>query len=140
MKVDVNATRVTALLDRTVKALPQEIDRALAVTASQGINLIQDRTSAGRGYRGGFVPYSPSYFKFRQKKGRQTSPVDLNFTGRMLGSMARRRIGRGVEEIYFTRSTESRKAFYNNRLRPFFGFNQTEKRQLSQVFRKALMK
>ena len=140
MRVQVDSSRVTVLLDKTIKTLPQEIDRALSVTALQGINIIQDRTAEGRGYKGGFAPYSQSYARFRQARGRQTSPVDLNFTGRMLGSMAKRKISRGVQEIYFTRATEARKARFNNRLRPFFGFNQVEKRTLGNVFRKALMK
>lgn len=148
MKVSVNATRVTALLDRTVKALPAEIDKALAVTALHGINMIEDRTESGRGYNGTFRPYSEGYAKFRSKKGRQVSPVNLNFSGRMLSSMAARRVRRGVQEIYFTRAEEARKAYFHNvtgagkgRItRKFFGFNQAEKSMLRKFFSNRLLK
>ena len=148
MKVSVNANRVTALLDRTVKALPAEIDKALAVTALHGINMIEDRTESGGGYNGVFRPYSEVYAKFRSKKGRQVTPVNLNFSGRMLSSMAARRVRRGVQEIYFTRSEEARKAYFHNvtgagkgRItRKFFGFNQAEKSMLRKFFRDRLLK
>lgn len=140
MRVDVDATRVTALLDRDIKALPVQIDRALAITAQQGINIILNRTARGTGYKGGFAPYSPAYAKFRAKKGRKIAPVDLNFTGSMLSSMSSRRLSQGVQEIYFTRATEAKKAFFNDMKRPFFGFNQKEKVSLRNFFRKALLK
>lgn len=148
MKVAVDATRVTALLDNTVKALPAEIDKALAITAMHGINMIQDRTESGRGYDGIFRPYSPAYAKFRSVKGRQITPVNLNFTGRMLSAIASRRVSRGVQEIYFTRAEEARKAYFHNvtgagkgRItRRFFGFNETEKSKLRQFFKSRLLK
>ena len=40
MKVEVDATKVTALLDRQIKATPKKIDRALSMTAQQGTNVI----------------------------------------------------------------------------------------------------
>lgn len=148
MKVAFDATRVTALLDRTVKALPAEIDKALAMTAMQGINMIEDRTESGRGYLGAFRPYSPAYAKFRSARGRQITPVNLNFTGRMLSSMAARRVTRGVQEIYFTRAEEARKAYFHNVtgagngriVRPFFGFNDREKAFLGKFFKSRLLK
>jgi len=114
----------------------------------QGINMIQDRTESGRGYLGAFRPYSPAYAKFRGNRGRKISPVDLNFTGRMLSSMATRKVSRGVQEIYFTRAEEARKAYFHNvtgagkgRItRKFFGFNQNEKSMLGKFFKSRLLK
>lgn len=140
MKVTFDATRVTALLDKTVKQMPQEIDRALAITAQQGTNIILDRTESGRGYLGSFKPYSVAYARFRAKNGRQVSPVNLNYSGRMLSSVSNRRLSRGVQEIYFTRAAEARKAYFNNQTRPFFGFNVKEKSSLRRFFQKALLK
>lgn len=148
MKVAVDATRVTALLDKTVKALPAEIDKALATTALHGINVIQDRTESGRGYMGAFRPYSPNYAKFRAAKGRQITPVNLNFTGRMLSAISTRKVRRGVQEIYFTRAEEARKAYFHNvsgagkgRItRKFFGFNENEKSMLGKFFKSRLLK
>lgn len=140
MKVSVDATRVTALLDRNIKALPAQIDQALSMTAQQGINIILNRTEKGIGYKSNFASYSPAYAKFRAKKGRKTKPVDLMFSGRMLSSMSSRRVAKGVQEIYFDRATESRKAFFNNQKRPFFGFNQIEQNSLRKFFRKAILR
>lgn len=148
MKVTVDATRVKVLLNDTVKKLPAEIDKALAATAMQGINIIQDRTEAGRGYLGAFRPYSPAYAKFRGNRGRQITPVNLNFTGRMLSAVATRKVSRGVQEIYFTRAEEARKAYFHNVtgagkgriVRPFFGFNQKEKSMLGKFFKSRLLK
>jgi len=148
MNVRFDANRVTALLDKTVKALPAEVDKALAATAMQGINMIQDRTESGKGYLGVFRPYSTAYAKFRGNRGRQITPVNLNFTGRMLSSIASRRVSRGVQEIYFTRAEEARKAYFHNVTgagkgrvtRKFFGFNQTEKSMLGKFFKSRLLK
>jgi len=140
MKVEVNATRVTALLDREIKATPKKIDRALSMTAQQGINVILDRTEKGIGYIGRFAPYTPAYAKFRAKKGLKVSPVDLNFSDNMLSSIASRRVSKGLYEIYFTRAVEAKKAVFNNIKRPFFGFNTKEKGNLSRFFRKAVMR
>ena len=151
MNVTVDATRVTAMLDKTIKALPAEIDMALQKTALAGIQIIQDRTAEGRGYLGKFARYTPQYAK-RKAEGWPTGKVqrafggdpsgivNLNLRGEMLGSIAQRRVTQGVREIYFTRATEARKAMWNNRKRKFFGFNASEKRSLTKFFRKALLK
>jgi len=140
MNVRMDATRVTALLDKTVKALPAEIDKALAITAQQGTNIILDHTEQGRGYLGSFKRYSVAYAKFRAKNGRQISPVNLNYSGRMLSSISNRKISKGVQEIYFTRAEEARKAYFNNQTRAFFGFTRKEKSYLRTFFQKALLK
>lgn len=65
-----------------------------------------------------FEPYSVKYAEYRQEKGRPTSFVDLNFSGRMLGSMRTRKAARqaGVffsthqAEIFFARREEAAKA------------------------------
>ena len=66
----------------------------------------------------------------------------------MLSSMAARRVTRGVQEIYFTRAEEARKAYFHNvtgagkgRItRKFFGFNQNEKSMLGKFFKSRLLK
>ena len=150
MKVRVDATRVTGLLDNTIKALPEDIDRALAKTALAGIQVIEERTARGTGYLGKFAPYDPQYARAKAQGWPRTNTrrafggdpsgiVNLTVHNEMLSSMAQRRVSQGVREIYFTRATEARKAYYNNLKRKFFGFNQTEKRRLGQFFRKALL-
>lgn len=122
-------------LDRKVKKMPQMIDRALSLTAQQGINIILDRTAVGKGINTPFKPYNEKYAKFRAQRGRQIAPVDLNFTGRMLASMSAKRIRKGVQRISFNRAEEARKALFNNQTRRFFGFNQSEKSRLSKIFK-----
>lgn len=150
MKLRVDATRVTALLDNTITALPQEIDLALQKTALKGIQIIQDRTAEGQGYMGKFVRYTPEYAKRKAEGwpstksrrafgGDPSGVVNLNVTGEMLGSMAQRRVRQNVREIYFPRATEATKAYYNNQRRKFFGFSPTEKSTLGRFFKKALL-
>lgn len=150
MRIRVNATRVTGLLDRTIKALPQEIDMALQKTALAGIQIIEDRTERGTGYLGKFAPYDPQYARSKASGwprtptrrafgGDPSGVVNLTVHGEMLSAMAQRKVTQGVREIYFARATEARKAYYNNLKRKFFGFNQSEKRRLGQFFKKVLV-
>lgn len=150
MNVRTDATRVTALLDNTIKALPNEVDMALQKTALAGIQIIQDRTAKGVGYLGKFAPYNPQYARAKAQGWPRTNTrrafggdpsgvVNLNVHGEMLSAMAQRKVSKGVREIFFTRATESQKAYWNNRKRKFFGFNDTEKRRLRQFFKKVLL-
>ena len=151
MNVRTDATRVTALLGKTINALPQEINVALQKTTLAGIQIIEDRTAKGEGYLGKFAPYNPEYARAKAQGwprtrtrrafgGDPSGIVNLTVHNEMLSAMAERSLGQGVREIYFTRATEARKAYYNNLKRKFFGFNQTEKRRLGQFFKKALLK
>jgi len=138
MKIKVNDASLRLDLDRKIKYLPAQIDRALAITAQQGVNMILDRTRKGKGINFPFKPYSDKYAKFRSQKGRQVFPVNLNFSGRMLGAMATQRVRQSFQKIYFDRAEESRKAYFNNQIRPFFGFNDREKAFLGKFFRSRL--
>lgn len=126
-------------LERTLKKAPsdiqKQIQKSLLKTAQFGTQVILDRTEAGIGYKGKFKDYSPAYAKFRTKKGRQLTP-DLNFSGRMLGSIQQKNESRNVAKIYFGRAEEAKKAAFNNQLRPFFGFNSIEKDRLRRFFNK----
>lgn len=147
LNVSFNADRVLARLNGITKDLPKKIDRALAVTALEGINVIKERTKKGIGYKAIFRPYSSGYIKFRQAKGRKIAPVDLNFTGEMMGAISTRRVAQGIQRIYFTRAEAAQKAVYHNVLgagrgkvkREFFGFSKKEKTRLGRIFRKRLV-
>lgn len=128
-----NAKKVQAALKKKGKDVNKSIKRALSITAQQGINIIEDRTQDGKGYKGGaFKGYSEKYAKFRRNKGRSQT-VDLQFTGRMLGSMTSK-ADRKKATIFFTRAEEAKKAAMNNKTRPFFGFSREEEKQLGKVF------
>ena len=124
-------------LSQTEKDFRKKALRSLSVVGMAGVNIIQDRTSQGRGFKGGvFKPYTSDYAAFRKSKGRQKQP-DLEFTGQMMGSITSRVKGVSAE-IFFTRATESEKAAKNNKKRPFFGFSRAEERKLADIFLKVL--
>lgn len=132
-----NAKKVEKALQRKGKDINQSLKNALSITAQTGINIIEQRTESGVGFKGGaFDEYSEKYAKFRKAKGRG-SQVDLQFTGRMLGSMTSK-ADRNKATIFFTRGEEAKKAAMNNKTRPFFGFNRKEERHLSKVFFRAI--
>ncbi len=135
MQVDIktNAKKVQAALKKKGKDVGKSMKRALSITAQQGINIIEARTEDGVGYKGGaFKGYSEKYAKFRRDKGRGKN-VDLQFSGRMLGSMTSKADKRKAK-IFFTRAEEAKKAAMNDKTRPFFGFNRQEEKQLANVF------
>jgi hypothetical protein len=84
-------------------ANPEELRVLLASVAEDGLTLtntqladianrallgIKRRTLRGIDYQGqAFAPYAASYVRFRIKKGRQTSPVNLSFSGVMLNAL-----------------------------------------------------
>lgn len=128
-----NAKKVQAALKKKGKDIDKSMKRALSITAQQGINIIEDRTQDGVGYKGGaFKGYSEKYAKFRSAKGRGKN-VDLQFSGRMLGSMTSK-ADRKKATIFFTRAEEAKKAAMNDKTRPFFGFNKQEEKQLANIF------
>ena len=134
-----DSTGIELRLTKIQRSLPQMIDRALIQTAIEGASLIADRTKSGVSYSGGaFKPYSSRYRLFRIKKGAKTSPVDLNLTGKMMGSMASSKVSRGVAKIYFTRGKEAKKAAFNDKMRPFFGFNRQEQGRLQNFFERRI--
>lgn len=138
MKIDISLSTKSieskiALIERE---FPREIDNALAKTAFYGSNIIQDRTNDGRGLKGMFKKYTPEYAEFRREKGRG-SKVDLNFTGQMMGAMTVTK-GRGYAEIRFNNALANKKAYFNNRTRPFFGFQVKERRQLIEFMKRRL--
>lgn len=135
MKVDlqINKTQILSQINAARSEILAKADKAILQVAVFGTQIILDRTERGVGYKGGFEPYSPTYALFRKSKGRGTV-VNLDFTGKMLGSMAQRRSGNLSADIYFTRSSEAAKAAGNDARRPFFGFNAQEQSRLQTFF------
>ena len=138
MKIElkVKDKELIALLNKLEKELPAKVDNALYATAQLANQMILDRTEKGRSVTGAyFKRYSPKYAMFRAKKGRQVSPVNLNFTGKMLSSMAAFK-GRGKATIKFSRAEENKKAYHNHFTngRPFFGISKPELKRLTAFF------
>ena len=131
--IDTNAKKVEAALKKQGRDIASSFKKALSITAQEGVNIIENRTEKGVGYKdGAFKKYNEKYEAFRRKKGRSTSP-DLNFSGKMLGSMTTK-ANRKEAKIFFTRAAEAKKAAMNNKTRPFFGFSKNEEAKLARVF------
>lgn len=136
--VEIDTSEVDRLFKKLGSQFSKDIAKGLQATSKRGIGMILDRTAKGKGYLYAFPSYTPKYALFRAEKGRSTKP-DLNFSGKMLGSMKSKLIKPEMTaEIYFSRLAEAKKAAANNVKRPFFGFNNREKNYLRRWFYKYL--
>ena len=136
IKIKTNAKEIAKRVKKQGKELSASVKKALSITAQAGVNIILDRTKDGKGYKGNFEQYNSTYAAFRAGKGRGSVP-DLNFTGKMLGSMTTKASSKQAE-IFFRGATESGKAAGNDKKRPFFGFNNSEEEKLGRIFFRAL--
>lgn len=132
-----NVTFKKAAVENKIKSLmrklPAEADKALAKAAINLTSNIKRRVARGRGLGGSpFAPYDPAYAKFRAKRGRTVAPVDLNFSGKMLGSMNGSLDRRGVAKVAFTSVAQSRKAYFTDQRRPWFGIDQDGRRTVKE--------
>ena len=124
-------------LKRNPKELKRLKKRGLQRIALIGINIIQDRTAQGQGYKdGAFKPYSESYAAFRAKKDRTLTP-NLTMSGKMMAAMTSKANDKQAE-IFFRGARESGKAAFNNQTRPFFGFSRDEEQKLLRSFERFL--
>lgn len=139
LKIDVKPADISKIADRERKRILKNRRRALLRTAITGVNIILDRTEDGKGYNGAFKPYSANYALFRAAKGRGTTP-NLIYTGSMTESMTQNVVSESEARIFFIRASEARKAAFNDRIRPFFGFNNSEKQVLRKRFFEDLMR
>ena len=87
--------------------------RAVKLIGATAVGIIKERTQNKKldpdGKR--FIAYSSSYRKFREKNGRNGDPVDLTFTGQMVGStkILSRKTTRKVFELIIGPSPSRRK-------------------------------
>ena len=125
---------VNVLLKKYKRNLP----RAFGKAATEAIKIIGDRTEEGIGLEGRFKAYSESYRQHRIERGATTTP-NLYYSGDMLGSMYYQ-TKRNYVEIKFRGKKESKKAYINNKIRPFFGLKREEEIQVYNVFKRWLTK
>lgn len=104
-------------------AIEREFEGALQDEATR----IVLRTRQGTDVSGkAFAAYSPEYAKRRQAKGRNATPPDLTFTGKMLAAVQTkvdRLAGKVVGTIFFNSAAEAVKATANQMTRRFFGLS-----------------
>lgn len=132
------------------------IDRAIGRVGTLGKQIILQRTEKGRGIDGPFKPYSGSltkgfwkgdknkkgsgYLAYRKYELQKDNPkkVNLNATGQMLRSVQVRQADSRTANIYFDNPDAAKKAAFNDKTRPFFGFNRREENRLVALFRKEM--
>tara|TARA_R100001440_G_scaffold50899_1_gene70878 strand:- start:117 stop:533 length:417 start_codon:yes stop_codon:yes gene_type:complete len=132
--------KVKPTLDKIVQRRSRKLlgstKKALSITAQKGVEIILDRTEKGIGFKGKFKPYSKQYLLQKSKKDK-TGIVNLIMTGQMLGAMTTK-ANRRQAEIFFVGREQNKKATFNNRKRPFMGFNKREEKRLAKVFERHL--
>tara|TARA_S200002703_G_C3690526_1_gene212054 strand:- start:248 stop:682 length:435 start_codon:yes stop_codon:yes gene_type:complete len=114
------------------------IDRAIGRVGTLGKQIILRRTEDGVGVEGPFKPYTAAYIKRLKNEGKPEDPVDLYNTGQMIRSMQVRQRDSRTAEIYFDNPDAAKKAAFNDRTRPFFGFNTKEEDRLIALFRREI--
>jgi hypothetical protein len=140
LKIDVKTfpedfTKITRAQRRDVK---RGVTRGISEAAIKGKEIIDNRTADGMGINGKFARYPKKYLKWLKAAGYPTTPVDLENEGDMLRSMQAKVTSSNEAMLYFDNATQAKKAAFNNRIRPFFGFNDKEEKRLADVFRKQL--
>ena len=104
-----------------LRAVEREFEVALQDEATRLVlRTRQGQDVSGRPFR----PYTPAYARRKRAEGRNSSPPDLTFTGRMLAAVqtrVERLAGRVVGTIFFNSVAEAVKARANQATRPFFG-------------------
>ena len=132
--------KVEPTLDKIIKRRGRKLlnstKKALSITAQKGVEIILDRTEKGVGFKGKFEPYSKQYLIQKSKKDK-TGIVNLMMTGQMLGAMTTK-ANRKQAEIFFVGREQNKKASFNNKNRPFMGFNKREEKRLAKVFERHL--
>ena len=136
LNLDITPKDLTQITDKQKRAVQSALPKAVLRVAGLGQEIIKQRTAKGRGINGAFPAYSPKYIQFRTEKLRKKDPttVNLNATGQMLRSMQVKREGSRRAVIFFDNQQATKKANFNQRTRPFMGFNSKEKTRLQARF------
>jgi hypothetical protein len=140
LQVKVEPRDVAKITKQEQRDIKRGIDKAIGRVGSLGKQIILQRTKVGEGIDGPFKPYTAEYMSKLASQGKPDSPVDLFNTGQMIRSMQVRRANSRTAEIYFDNPEAAKKAAFNDRTRPFFGFNQKEEDRLVALFRREIDK
>jgi phage gpG-like protein len=119
------------------KQISDKMRKALAVAGTKALTMIKRRTNKGNGLNGKFKPYSKSYQAYKVKKGKNPFVVNLRDGGDMMKSMTARIQG-DTALIYFTTSESNKKAYFNDKIRPFFDLTNDEKKKVNNIFTRYL--
>jgi len=135
--IEIDARRVEVFLDNL-----SDVFDTTGLMGDIGTYLVQailNRTAKGIDYEGQeFMPYTPSYARFRELSGRQTHPVNLYFSGHMLSAMTYEADPSRVK-IFFMDTvgpdnmSAPAKAYYNDELREFFSISEEERNKILDI-------
>ncbi len=138
LRINTKPKDLTKITKQAKRDISRGITRAIGRTGTLGKQIILDRTKLGKGINSAFKPYTPEYMAILSEEGKPNSPVDLFNTGQMLRSMQSKQLNSRTAQIYFDNPEAAKKAAFNNKSRPFFGFNAKEEQRLSTYFRKEM--
>ena len=136
LNLEITPKDLTQITAKQKQAVESALPKAILRVAGLGRQIIKQRTSKGNGISGAFPAYSPKYIKFRREKLRKSDPtkVNLNAKGQMLRSMQVKSESSRRAVIFFDNQQATKKANFNQRTRPFMGFNSKEKTRLQARF------
>jgi|9_EtaG_2_1085328.scaffolds.fasta_scaffold01280_11 hypothetical protein len=140
LQVTMKPRDVAKITKQEQRDIKRGIDKAISRVGSLGKQIILQRTKVGEGVDGPFKAYTPAYISQLASEGKPSIPVDLFNTGQMIRSIQVRRSNSRTAEIYFDNPEAAKKAAFNDRTRPFFGFNAKEEDRLAALFRKEIGK
>ena len=131
---------VDARMQKLISQLPGETAVALDKAAIKVMAEIKNNARSGRGLNNKpFKAYTERYAKKRGDNGRQINPPNLIWTGQMMAAMNVGRASSAGAKIYFSNVSAARKAYFNNRTRPFFGLDSDKRdivrREVAKHFR-----
>lgn len=131
MRISISTSKVN--LGTYQNQISKELRTALAKAGSLAKQIILQRTEKGQGVEGKFEQYTAKHAK-RRKKNTLPAIPDLRFTGEMFKAF-NVRIKADYAELYFVSAEQNKKAFFNDKIRPFFDLNNKEKERVRKLFR-----
>lgn len=113
--VRIDDKQVRKKLDQGSALLSPDRTRRILTKIAMLVKInILSRTASGMDSKGKmFAEYTPRSIFFRQRNGRPTDKVDLNFKGHMLGSISTKAIA-SEATIFFADKTQNDKAFWHH--------------------------
>jgi hypothetical protein len=154
LRISIEPKNLKGLTERKRQEIERRISPSIDKTASLGKQIILTRTKKGVGIGGPFKRYSPAYVRFRSRPRRRSPAgnllglgksnpnlVNLNATGDMVKSVqVEGSKGGRIASIYLAGKFNAQKAFWTDRQRPWWGFNNQEESRLTRFFRKEILR
>jgi len=144
--IKTNTIELSKSLEQIQKRFPKAIKQALANVSALQIRNIRDRTQR-KGVSLNGSPFKPYSVGYKRAKVKQSGVVDLTDTGQMFSSLTSK-ITRSKGTLFFRNMFANKKAFFHDKagagrgkvVRPFFGINRQEEKQIVNVFRDKISK